>query len=90
MPSSKVRNKGQVTIPTEIRQQAHIEEGTLLEFDVVDDGVLLRPLMVVDSADAWFWSQEWQSGEREAQAEIAAGEGDVYTDEEFTEALKQR
>ena len=38
---------------------------------------------------AWFWTEEWQAGEREVDRQIAAGEGTVYyTDEDFEAALK--
>lgn len=29
---------------------------------------------------AWYWSPEWQAGEREADEELARGEGVVFTD----------
>lgn len=36
----------------------------------------------------WFWDEQWQAGEREASAQIAAGAGDVYeSDTEFRAAL---
>ena len=28
---------------------------------------------LIDASQAWFWSQEWQQGEREASADIKAG-----------------
>lgn len=39
---------------------------------------------------AWFWTEEWQAGEREIDREIAAGKhGTIYyTDEEFDAALE--
>jgi hypothetical protein len=38
---------------------------------------------------AWFWTPEWQAGEREADAEIAAGRGQVFgSDEEFLAVLE--
>jgi AbrB family looped-hinge helix DNA binding protein len=86
---SQIRNKGQVTIPNDVREAAHLEEGTMVEFTVTDQGVLLRPKAMVDAEDAWFWTKEWQQGEREAQAELAAG-GEVYTDDEFLNALEER
>jgi len=40
---------------------------------------------------AWFWTEEWQAKEREADRQLAAGEGTVYdTDEEMLAALKAR
>lgn len=38
---------------------------------------------------AWFWTEEWQAGEREADAQIANDEGTFYaSSEEFLESLK--
>lgn len=37
---------------------------------------------------AWFWTPEWQAGERQANREIRQGRGHVsYSDEEFLAAL---
>jgi antitoxin PrlF len=73
-----VRAKGQVTIPSDIRRAAHLEEGDPVEVEVVEEGILLRPRKVIDATQAWFWSPTWQAGEREASLELAHGEGDVY------------
>lgn len=35
---------------------------------------------VVPADQRWFWTEEWQAGEREASAEIAAGGLKVYGD----------
>ena len=32
--------------------------------------------------EAWFWTEEWQAGERAAEAQIAAGEGIVFEDDD--------
>lgn len=40
---------------------------------VTADGILLRPKKLIDASQAWFWSQEWQQGEREASEDIKAG-----------------
>jgi AbrB family looped-hinge helix DNA binding protein len=85
---SRVRAKGQITIPTDVRDAARIQEGTLVSFEVTPEGVLMRPKIVVDAQDAWFWTPEWQAGEREASAQLQAGEGDRYgSDEELLAAL---
>ncbi len=69
---SEVRDKGQITIPASIRQAAHIEEGDLVEMEVTADGILMRPLKTIDAAQAWFWTEEWQAGEREASEDLKA------------------
>lgn len=41
---------------------------------VVEDGaIVMRPKMLIDADQAWFWTDEWQRGEREASADISAG-----------------
>ncbi|MBA3306309.1 MAG: AbrB/MazE/SpoVT family DNA-binding domain-containing protein [Thermoleophilaceae bacterium] len=86
MPSARVRAKGQVTIPTGIREAARLEEGDPVEFEMTADGILMRPQKVIDATQAWFWTPEWQAGEREADEEYARGEGKVYMDEESFQA----
>ncbi len=44
-----------------------------------------------DPDQAWFWTPEWQAGERAADADIAAGKSTRYeSDEEFLTALEAR
>lgn len=79
--TTTVRGKGQVTIPSEVRAAAHIEEGTVVELTVTEDGVLMRPKVLVDAGDAWFYSPAWQKGEREASSEREAGDRTVFDSE---------
>ncbi|MGH2875925.1 MAG: AbrB/MazE/SpoVT family DNA-binding domain-containing protein [Solirubrobacteraceae bacterium] len=48
-------------------------------------GVLLRGIIKgpIDPDQAWFWTPEWQAGERQADAEITDGSGTIFrsTDE---------
>ncbi len=84
-----LRAKGQLTLPEEIRSAARLEEGDLLEAEVTPDGILLRPQKVIDADQAWFWTPEWQAGEREADADIAAGRVETFeSGEEFLAALE--
>lgn len=89
---ARVRGKGQVTLPTAVRDAAHIQEGTVVEVSVTDDGaIMLRPQVLVDAVDAWYWTPAWQAGEREVDQEIARGvPGRVYrTDDEFLASLDE-
>jgi AbrB family looped-hinge helix DNA binding protein len=40
--AGRVTTKGQVTIPLEIRDQLGIQPGSIVEFELRDDGVLVR------------------------------------------------
>ncbi len=92
MAVSTVRNKGQVTIPAEVREAAQLDEGTLVEFTVTEDGVLMKAKVqvLVDPEDAWFYSQAWQKRHREAIGQVERD--DVKPDgstEDFLGALDQ-
>ena len=88
MAASRMRDKGQVTLPREIREAAHLETGDPIQVELVDEGILLRPQKVIDASQAWFWTPEWQAGERQASADIAEGRVTTFkTDEDFLASL---
>jgi AbrB family looped-hinge helix DNA binding protein len=91
MARTTLRAKGQLTLPEEIRAAAHLEEGDLLEAEITADGILLRPQKLVDATQAWFWTPQWQAGEREAEADLAAGRVEVVdSGEDLVSALRKR
>jgi len=48
----------------------------------------MRGLKSIRADQAWFWTPEWQAGEREVDAEIAAGKGRIFmSTEELIEHL---
>jgi len=61
--------RGAVVIPKNFRGNF-----THVEVTQREDGVIeLRPRIMVDPTQAWFWTQPWQTGEAKAQADIDAG-----------------
>lgn len=70
---AKVTRSYQVTIPAEIRKKTGITIGTLLGFELRDDGILIKPQRIVPDSQAWFWTKEWQADEKEADEDIKAG-----------------
>jgi len=70
---SKVTRHGQITLPAAVRKELDIEEGDLVEIQVVDDRAVVTPKKLVDKSQAYFWTEEWQKGEAEAEADIKAG-----------------
>ncbi len=90
MSKTTIRGKGQITIPSDIRAAARLEEGDLVEVEMVADGILLRPHKLIDATQAWFWTPAWQAGEAEAAAEHARGEGRVFeSGDEFLASLDE-
>lgn len=70
-----IRNRGQMTIPSEVRKAAHIEDGDVIELELIDDGsVVLRPKKLIDARQAWFWTERWQLMEREVDEHVKRGD----------------
>ena len=44
LPRARVKRKGQVTIPQELRTEFGLEEGTIIEFTKEDDKIVIKPL----------------------------------------------
>jgi AbrB family looped-hinge helix DNA binding protein len=90
MTRTVVRQKGQITLPREVRDALHVEEGDDVAFIITDEGtVVLTGLKSIPADQAWFWTDEWQAGEREASRQADRGEGTVYeTAEDFLESLR--
>ena len=91
MSRTTLRAKGQLTLPEDIRAAACLEEGDLLDAEITDEGILLRPQKVIDATQAWFWTKEWQEGEREADTDLAGDRLEVFgSGEELLTALGSR
>ena len=74
-----VQSRGTVALPAELRRKLHLDQGDaqikLIEGD--DGRIELLPVVAVRADQAWFWTDRWQTMEREADADIAAGRATV-------------
>lgn len=73
MPLVKVKKHSQITIPNDIRRKFKIVEGDYLEIEEHNNELVLKPVKMVHSDEAYFHTKEWQAGEREADKDIAEG-----------------
>ena len=79
MPSyTKVTRHGQITLPAHVRRKLGIEEGDLVEIEVVDEKAVLMPKRLVDKSQAYFWTKKWQEAEKKADEDIKAGRVKVF------------
>jgi len=71
---SRLRHKGQITVPQEIRNSLGAEEGDDLLFYTDETGkIVVSRAQMIDPEQAWFWSKRWQRLEEEAQADLESG-----------------
>ncbi len=69
----KVTRRGQVTLPASLRNAAQIEEGDYIQFLIDGTTINLIVKKLIDKSQTYFWTREWQEGEREADEDIRAG-----------------
>jgi bifunctional DNA-binding transcriptional regulator/antitoxin component of YhaV-PrlF toxin-antitoxin module len=71
-----VQSRGTVALPADLRRRHHLDRpGTQLEVRERPDGVIeLRPVVPVPADQAWFWSPEWQAGERRVDDYVSRSE----------------
>jgi hypothetical protein len=89
MEEQPIGAEGEIKIPAEFLAQANLPEGTCMSFSVRADGYILVHRADRDPDQLWYWTEAWQEGEREADADIASGRvTGPMSDEEFLAALQ--
>jgi bifunctional DNA-binding transcriptional regulator/antitoxin component of YhaV-PrlF toxin-antitoxin module len=70
-----MQSRGTMSLPADLRRRLHLDRSDAqLKIVEHDDGrVELIPVVSVRADQAWFWTERWQTMEREADADIAAG-----------------
>ncbi len=57
--TARLEHDGPLSIPTEIREAAHLNEGDVVLIEAADGGVLIRH---IEPDQAGFWTAEWLQG----------------------------
>ena len=79
-----------VTLGTEVKRELKLVDGDIFELSVENGKIILEPKKLIPADQQWFWTEEWQAGEREAQAEIEAGKVKHFDSmEKFLEDLEK-
>lgn len=88
MSEAAVTSGGHIELPAEARAALHLSVVDSIDVEVLADGVVL--LRGRDPGQAWYWTSDWQAGEREADEDLAAGRSEVFdSDEELERRLTQ-
>ena len=88
---ARLREKGQVTLPKEIRAELDLLEGDDLVLKINENcQIVIERVLTIPQDQAWFWTERWQKMEREAQADIEAGRVSRFADvDEVVNALEE-
>jgi len=82
-----LKTKSQVTIPKQIVRKLNLKPGDKLEFRLDDDKIIIKPVAIIDRSQAWFYTPEWQEGEKEVDSQIR--EGKIHSAEDLDELYKK-
>ncbi|MFH0788367.1 MAG: AbrB/MazE/SpoVT family DNA-binding domain-containing protein [Pseudomonadota bacterium] len=82
----RISSKRQIAIPKHVMAALNLQPGDEIDIRVNSGAAYLVPITTikVPRDQAWFWTKEWQEKEREADADIAAGN---FSDFESLDAL---
>lgn len=96
-PTARIQQKGQVTIPTRLRDQAGLSKGDLVEFSFQRGKIVITPKLIIDrsafpSADTEYTAEQRRIVERgiaQSEREYKQGRsfGPFTTHEEFITSL---
>jgi len=83
-----LRKKNIMTIPRDVAERMHLEEGDEFIVTEEDGRIVLTPALSIPADQAWFWTPDWQARIAEAEADRVAGNSTVYrSEEEFLASL---
>lgn len=88
----RIGPKHQITIAKDIFEALDLKVGDFLDAHVEDNTIVLVPQKLIPKDQAWFWTEEWQKGEKEADDDIREGRliGPFKSIKEFKNALKKK
>ncbi|MCD4720920.1 MAG: AbrB/MazE/SpoVT family DNA-binding domain-containing protein [Desulfobacula sp.] len=66
----KISPQGQIRIPKKIMTTLGIENGDYVEVEIEKGQVVLKPRKIIDPAQGWYWTKEWQKMEDRIDVEI--------------------
>jgi len=68
-----LKNNSQITIPKSIVEKLKLKAGDNFTIEVENDEIKLKPVIIIDRTQAWYWSKEWQDKIKEADIELKQG-----------------
>ena len=84
---TQLRRRAQVTLPSEVVKKMKLQEGDNLDIAMEEDRIIIKPVLVIDRSQAWFWSRKWQELEKGVDEDIKQGR--VHKTKNIEELIKK-
>jgi hypothetical protein len=73
-----------------LKEHLPLSDGDIFQVQIEDNKIILVPMKIILAEQAWFWTKEWQRGEKEAEEDINAGRVKLFNDvDELVKDLDQ-
>jgi len=66
----KISPQGQIRIPRKFMEILGLEAGDYIEALLEEGHIALKPRTLIDPAQGWYWTKEWQEAEKEVDGEV--------------------
>lgn len=92
MPTIKLGDRRELQLPAEVTKRLRLRKGANIDVLVSGDVVVLVPTARIPKDQRYFYTEEWQTKEREADEAIARGDvlGPFPTAAETIRALRTK
>jgi len=85
-----VQRRNLISIPKEIREVLNINEGDVLDIRLEDNRIIIEPMKLVPSSQAYFWNEKTQNDMLEAKKDIESGNIREFNNiKEFLDGIEQ-
>ena len=85
-----VQKRNLISLPRDIREQLNINEGDVLDIRMDNNKIIIEPMKLVPSDQAYFWSVTIQNDMLEAKNDVDSGNvREFNTISEFLDGIKQ-
>ncbi len=85
-----VQKRNLISIPRDIRDSLNINEGDVLDISLVDNKIIIEPMKLVPSSQAYFWADRTQRDLLDAKKDIESGNTREFkTVKEFLDGIEQ-
>lgn len=85
-----VQRRNLISLPKDIRESLNINEGDVLDIRLVDNKIVIEPMKLIPSNQAYFWADKTQKAMIEAAKDVDSGNVREFKNtKEFLDGLGQ-
>jgi len=85
-----VQRRNLISIPREIRDVLNINEGDVLDIRLEDNRIIIEPMKLIPSSQAYFWNEKTQNDMLDAKKDIESGNVREFKNiKEFLDGIRQ-